>query len=332
MKTFSELREEINEACWKGYKQVGGKEYDVKETRISELSNDTLKSYSDKAKASAKYHDAEGDRYASDRDERAFAPSQYKKAASRTAGAAKADSKMKEEMIQEGHYEDAEDHLSKANDADAKGDKLAFHGHMADHHDSMSQWHEDKGRSASADKHAEKAEQHHEKAVELSKESIDEDHVKVGDEVHAGLGQKGGAGFKGTVHKIEGEHVYVKLDSGKYGSGKYGDRIVKAHHSKVTKEEVEQLDERGANKYKRPTEKGAGLTRAGVMKYRRENPGSKLSTAVTKEPSKLKKGSKAWNRRKSFCARMSGVKGPMKDSKGRPTRKAMSLRRWHCEE
>jgi Domain of unknown function (DUF6321) len=95
-------------------------------------------------------------------------------------------------------------------------------------------------------------------------------------------------------------------------------------------EEVEQLDERGANKYKRPTEKGAGLTRAGVMKYRRENPGSKLSTAVTTEPSKLKHGSKAWNRRKSFCARMSGVKGPMKDSKGRPTRKAMSLRRWHC--
>lgn len=96
-------------------------------------------------------------------------------------------------------------------------------------------------------------------------------------------------------------------------------------------EEAEQLDERGANKYKRSTESGAGLTRAGVMKYRRENPGSKLSTAVTTKPSKLKKGSKAWNRRKSFCARMSGVKGPMKDEKGRPTRKAMSLRRWNCE-
>ena len=285
MKTFLEIKKQLEEACWKGYKQVGGK-----------MKNGKMVPNCVPVKEAAK---AKG---------------------------------MKEETIQEGHYEDAEDHLSKANDADAKGDKLAFHGHMADHHDSMSQWHEDKGRSASADKHAEKAEQHHEKAVELSKESIDEDHVKVGDEVHAGLGQKGGAGFKGTVHKIEGEHVYVKLDSGKYGSGKYGDRIVKAHHSKVTKEEVEQLDERGANKYKRPTEKGAGLTRAGVMKYRRENPGSKLSTAVTKEPSKLKKGSKAWNRRKSFCARMSGVKGPMKDSKGRPTRKAMSLRRWHCEE
>ena len=35
-------------------------------------------------------------------------------------------------------------------------------------------------------------------------------------------------------------------------------------------------------------------------------------------------------RRKSFCARMSGMKGPMKDSKGRPTRKAASLKRWKC--
>jgi hypothetical protein len=67
------------------------------------------------------------------------------------------------------------------------------------------------------------------------------------------------------------------------------------------------------------------------MAHRRENPGSKLSTAVTTPPSKLKPGSKAANRRKSFCARMSGVKGPMKDEKGRPTRKAMSLRRWNCE-
>ena len=90
--------------------------------------------------------------------------------------------------------------------------------------------------------------------------------------------------------------------------------------------------ERGADSagHKRSTESGAGLTRKGVMAYRRKNPGSKLSTAVTTPPSKLKAGSKAANRRKSFCARMSGMKGPMKDEKGRPTRKAMSLRRWNC--
>ena len=73
-----------------------------------------------------------------------------------------------------------------------------------------------------------------------------------------------------------------------------------------------------------------GLNRKGVASYRRENPGSKLKMAVTTPPSKLKKGSEAANRRKSFCARMSGVKGPMKDEKGRPTRKALALRKWNC--
>ncbi len=73
-----------------------------------------------------------------------------------------------------------------------------------------------------------------------------------------------------------------------------------------------------------------GLNAAGVASYRKENPGSKLQTAVTTEPSKLKPGSKDANRRKSFCARMGGVDGPMKDEKGRPTRKALALRKWNC--
>ena len=70
-----------------------------------------------------------------------------------------------------------------------------------------------------------------------------------------------------------------------------------------------------------------GLNRKGVASYRRANPGSKLGAPVT---GKVKKGSKAAKRRKSFCARMSGMKGPMKDSKGRPTRKALALRKWKC--
>jgi hypothetical protein len=73
-----------------------------------------------------------------------------------------------------------------------------------------------------------------------------------------------------------------------------------------------------------------GLTQKGVNHYRSVTPGSKLQTAVTTPPSKLKPGSKAANRRKSFCARMSGVDGPMKDEKGRPTRKALALRKWNC--
>jgi hypothetical protein len=78
-------------------------------------------------------------------------------------------------------------------------------------------------------------------------------------------------------------------------------------------------------------DKTDGLSRKAVKAYRRENPGSKLKTAVTTKPSKLKAGSKDAKRRKSFCARMSGNKGPMKDEKGRPTPKAKALRRWNCE-
>ena len=76
--------------------------------------------------------------------------------------------------------------------------------------------------------------------------------------------------------------------------------------------------------------KKGGLNAKGVASYRRENPGSKLQMAVTTKPSKLKKGSKAANRRKSFCARMGGVKGPMKKPNGKPTRKALALRKWNC--
>jgi len=69
-----------------------------------------------------------------------------------------------------------------------------------------------------------------------------------------------------------------------------------------------------------------GLNRKGVASYRRANPGSKLKMAVT---GKVKRGSKSAKRRKSFCARMSGVKGPMKRN-GKPTRKALALRKWKC--
>ena len=78
-------------------------------------------------------------------------------------------------------------------------------------------------------------------------------------------------------------------------------------------------------------DKTSGMSKKAVKSYRREHPGSKLQTAVTTKPSKLKKGSKAAKRRKSFCARMSGNKGPMKKPNGKPTPKALALRRWHCE-
>lgn len=71
---------------------------------------------------------------------------------------------------------------------------------------------------------------------------------------------------------------------------------------------------------KRSTESGAGMTAQGVAKYNRRT-GGNLKTAVTTPPSKLKKGSKAANRRKSFCARSKGWTG----ERGKAAR-----RRWNC--
>ena len=75
--------------------------------------------------------------------------------------------------------------------------------------------------------------------------------------------------------------------------------------------------------------KAGGLTAKGVAKYNRAT-GGNLKTAVTTPPSKLKAGSKDANRRKSFCARMSGVKGPANKPNGEPTRKTLALRKWNC--
>jgi hypothetical protein len=79
----------------------------------------------------------------------------------------------------------------------------------------------------------------------------------------------------------------------------------------------------------RPTSKGAGMTEAGVKAYRRLNPGSKLKTAVT---GKVKPGSKAAKRRKSFCARSLGqLKRSSARTRNDPnSRIRQARRRWKC--
>jgi len=74
--------------------------------------------------------------------------------------------------------------------------------------------------------------------------------------------------------------------------------------------------------------KSGGLNEKGRRSYERANPGSDLKPPVSSK--EAKKSPEKAARRKSFCARMSGMKGPMKDSKGRPTRKALALRKWDC--
>jgi|TARA_E500000318_G_scaffold32338_1_gene32125 hypothetical protein len=78
----------------------------------------------------------------------------------------------------------------------------------------------------------------------------------------------------------------------------------------------------------RPTKQGAGMTKKGVAAYRRKNPGSKLKTAVT---GKVKPGSKAAKRRKSFCARSAGqMKKFPKAAKDPNSRLRQARRRWKC--
>jgi hypothetical protein len=98
------------------------------------------------------------------------------------------------------------------------------------------------------------------------------------------------------------------------------------------KEELE-IQEVAAWQRKEGKNPEGGLNKAGIASYRREHPGSKLSLAVTTKPSKLKKGSKAANRRKSFCARMSGMKKRLTSAKTANdpnSRINKSLRKWNC--
>ena len=79
--------------------------------------------------------------------------------------------------------------------------------------------------------------------------------------------------------------------------------------------------------HKRPTKSGAGLTKKGVAKYHRQNPGSKLKTAVTEKKPTGKRAA----RRKSYCARSAGqMKKFPKAAKNPKSRLRQARKRWRC--
>ena len=97
---------------------------------------------------------------------------------------------------------------------------------------------------------------------------------------------------------------------------------------------LQYLSESAAWTRKEGKDPEGGLNKKGVESYRRENPGSKLQTAVTTKPSKLKAGSKKAKRRKSFCKRMTGMKATLtsaKTARDPDSRINKSLRKWNCE-
>jgi hypothetical protein len=127
----------------------------------------------------------------------------------------------------------------------------------------------------------------------------------------------------------------VRYDSGKgIESPAYIVDISEYESLIVPVSRVKQDMDEGENWSKHNNKRVGGMSKKSVKSYRRSHPGSKIQTAVTTKPSKLKKGSKAAKRRASFCARMRGMK---KHRTGAKTARDpnsninKSLRRWHCE-
>jgi hypothetical protein len=110
---------------------------------------------------------------------------------------------------------------------------------------------------------------------------------------------------------------------------------LRAKKDATKKEEPKKQDvAEGENWSKHNNKRAGGMSKKSVASYRRSHPGSKIQTAVTTKPSKLKKGSKAAKRRASFCARMRGMKKHRTGAKTANDPNSninKSLRRWHCE-
>ena len=139
----------------------------------------------------------------------------------------------------------------------------------------------------------------------------------------------------------EGDKKITRSESTKCGKGEYfcNDEqkckpIPEGHHvmpdGMLMKGKKHSVKEEAWQRKEGKSESG-GLNKKGVASYRAANPGSKLKTAVTTKPSKLKKGSKAAKRRKSFCARMKGMRKRQKSSNNTgQDRLSKSLRKWNC--
>ena len=132
------------------------------------------------------------------------------------------------------------------------------------------------------------------------------------------------------LNKMNPEPTAKEMDAA-LKDKEYDKKLDAIRAKKKKKNEDVELDEKSAAwQRKAGKNKEGGLNAAGRRSYERENPGSDLKAPVSAAQAKRSKGGKAAKRRKSFCARMGGMPGPMKDEKGRPTRKALALRKWDC--
>ena len=296
MKTFKQLREEVNEACWKGYKQVGGKMKNGKMVPNCVPVKEAANAAQQAAIAIAM-------KKAGKKPKNEEVSPMIKPPNRRFDNKSDAFAHVKKHggKVYKGTYIDpnngtkhisfhVKEEVEQIDEAFINGREYASHGLMHPKH---------------------------------AGEQIHQPSDRYVDFYASGTGDK----MSGKVKSNNGKVVQIQAHP-KLGDGKLHKFRVTANLPKMTNEAKEEvINERGEDSkgYKRSTESGAGLTRKGAKHFG-------IKTAVTTPPSKLDPNGKAAKRRKSFCARMSGMKGPMKDDKGRPTRKAMSLRRWNCHE
>ncbi len=118
--------------------------------------------------------------------------------------------------------------------------------------------------------------------------------------------------LRSTGHEVQGQEDGAKLCARR--------RITKNKKEEVMAKSAAWQRKEGKNP------KG-GLNAKGRASYKAQTGGTLKPPVSAKQ---AKKSPKSAARRKSFCARMGGMPGPMKDSKGRPTRKALALRKWDC--
>ncbi|CAB5221505.1 hypothetical protein UFOVP245_172 [uncultured Caudovirales phage] len=146
--------------------------------------------------------------------------------------------------------------------------------------------------------------------------------------------------FKNFIEEKRGlwDNIHAKQERIKHGSGEHmrkpGSKGAPTKKAlKQSQNEQYDINETEAWQKKEGKNPEGGLNRRGIASYRAKHPGSHLSMAVTTEPSKLKAGSKSANRRKSFCARMKGMKTKLTSSKTArdpDSRINKSLRKWNC--
>jgi hypothetical protein len=146
---------------------------------------------------------------------------------------------------------------------------------------------------------------------------------------------KNAAGVKSVMDSPKSDKAY-KLAKALYSDADVNTANAKRYRKLADKAEGKKQKSGGSTpawQRKEGKNPEGGLNAKGVASYRRANPGSKLKTAVTTKPSKLKAGSKAASRRKSFCSRMSGMKKKLTSAKTANdpnSRINKSLRKWNC--